>query len=148
METTGLCRINIIAKVCEKAVFKDVYNYIWDYAILTVHQSGFVPNDLTVHQLAFLYDTFCKALNDKKDIRIIFCDQSKAFDRVWHTGLIFKLKIMGIEGTLLKWFQSYMENRMQHAVIDGKTSEWGQIQAGVPSTGVCSQSTFISNLHK
>ena len=60
-----------------------------------------MPNDSSVHQVAFLYDTFCKALNDKNDIRIVFSDQPKAFDQVWQTGLIFQLKAMGIEGTLL-----------------------------------------------
>ena len=43
-----------------------------------MHQSGFTPGDSSVHQLVYLYNSFCKALNDKKDVRIVFCDQSKA----------------------------------------------------------------------
>ena len=45
-----------------------------------------------MNQLLFLYNTFCKALGAGKEALVIFCDISKAFDRVWHAGLIHKLK--------------------------------------------------------
>jgi hypothetical protein len=48
-----------------------------------------------------------KALDEGKEIRVIFFDISKAFDRVWHRGLLFKLKKMGIVGNLLLWFKDY-----------------------------------------
>ena len=51
-----------------------------------MHQSGFTPGDSAIHQLVYLYNTFLKALNDKKDVRIVFCDQSKAFDRCLASG--------------------------------------------------------------
>jgi hypothetical protein len=50
-------------------------------------------------------------IDDGKEIRIIFCDISKAFDRVWHKGLLYKLKNIGIDNTVLKWFESYLSNR-------------------------------------
>jgi hypothetical protein len=51
---------------------------------------------------------FGKALDSGKEVRVVFCDISKAFDRVWHKGLIHKLKQSGISGNLLKWFQNYL----------------------------------------
>jgi hypothetical protein len=48
-----------------------------------------------------------------KDIRVVFCDISKAFDRVWHKGLLFKLKQYGISGNLLVWFERYLSGRSQ-----------------------------------
>ena len=48
---------------------------------------------------------------------MVFCDVSKAFDRVWHKGLIFKLKQVGIEGELLEWINDYLSNRQQKVVI-------------------------------
>ena len=135
--------LNIVSKICEKAVFKHVFNFIRDYTILTIHQSGFVPNDSTVHQLVYLYDTFCKALNDRKDVRIVFCDQSKAFDRVWHDGLLFKLQSIGIDGTLLQWFESYLKDRQQRTVLEGKFSQWLNISAGVPQGSVLGPLLFL-----
>ena len=73
-----------------------------------------------------------KALDEGKEIRVIFFDISKAFDRVWHRGLLFKLKEMGIVGNLLLWFKDYLTKRKQRVVINGKESSWKTVNAGVP----------------
>lgn len=135
--------LNITSKICEKAIFKHVFNYIQDNSLLSIHQSGFTPGDSTVNQLAYLYNVFCKALNDKKDIRIVFCDQSKAFDRVWHFGLKLKLKSIGITKDLLSWFENYLNNRQQRVIIKGSFSKWGKIEAGVPQGSVLGPLLFL-----
>ena len=135
--------LNICSKVCQKIIFKHLFNYCRDYDIISMHQSGFTPGDSTVHQLVYLYNTFCKALNDKKDIRIVFCDQSKAFDRVWHQGLLYKLECIGITGDLLSWFRSYLHNREQRVIIHGSSSKWGKIPAGVPQGAFLGPLTFL-----
>jgi len=63
-------------------------------------QSGFVTVDSTINQLTYLYHTFCEALDSGKEVRVVFCDVSKAFDRVWHTGLVAKLEAVGVHGPL------------------------------------------------
>ena len=72
-------------KAIERLVFKYLYNHLLDNNILTSFQSGFRPGDSTVNQLTYLYDTFCHALDSGKEIRVVFCDISMAFDRVWHS---------------------------------------------------------------
>ena len=116
----------------EKVVFKHVYNYIKDNNLISPHQSGFKPGDSTVNQLSYLYHIFCEALDKKKDVRIVFCDISKAFDRVWHDGLLYKLHKFGIHGNLLNWFKDYLSNWKQRVLIRGQQSELGDIKAGVP----------------
>ena len=68
-------------KVLEQVVFKHLYNHFLKNDILTPLQSGFISGDSTVNQLPFLYNTFCKALDTGKEVRVIFCDTSTAFDR-------------------------------------------------------------------
>ena len=58
--------------------------------------------DSTVNQLTDIYNTFCRALDNGMEVRVIFCDISKAFDRVWHEGLLIKLESVGISGRLLR----------------------------------------------
>ena len=53
----------------------------------------------------------------------IFCYISKAFDRVWHKGLIFNLKAAGVSGFLLNWFCDYLNDRRQRVVLPGGNSE-------------------------
>ena len=62
---------------------------------------------------------FCKALDAKKDVRIVFCYISKAFDKVWHQGLLYKLRRVGIKGDLLNWFKDYLSDREQRVVTRG-----------------------------
>ena len=68
---------------------------------------------------------------------------SKAFDKVWHEGLIFKLEQNGIEGKLLNLFKNYLSNRKQRVVLNGMESKWGEIRAGVPQGSVLGPLLFL-----
>ena len=106
-------------------------------------QSGFVPGDSTVNQLFDIYNTFCKALDNGLEARAVFRDISIAFDRVWHKGLIYKLKRAGINGLLLDWLSDYLTNRKQRVVIPGGTSDWQFIRAGVPQGSILGPMLFL-----
>ena len=88
--------LNSEDKVLERLVFKYLFNHLRDNNLLSSLQSGFLPGDSTVNQLTFLYNTFCQALDSGKEVRAVFCDISKAFDRVWHAGLLAKLQAAGV----------------------------------------------------
>jgi hypothetical protein len=58
-----------------------------------------------------------------------FCDISKAFDRVWHKGLLNKLENIGIQGSLLLWIKNYLTDRKQRVVIESAHSKWRTINS-------------------
>ena len=130
-------------KVFERLVFKHLFNQLRDNNILTSFQSGFIPGDSTTNQLTFLYNTFCQALDAGKEVRAVFCDISKAFDRVWHAGLLHKLKSIGLSGDLLKWFSSYLDGRKQRVVLQGVESKWNYIKADVPQGSILGPLLFL-----
>ena len=74
--------LNSEDKVFERLIFKHLYNHLRDNNFLSFLQSGFIPGDSTVNQLTYLYNVFCQALDSGKEARTVFCDISKAFDRV------------------------------------------------------------------
>ena len=82
--------LSCLEKVPERVIFKHPYNHFRDNDILSHLQSGFIPGNSTTNQLTFLYNTFCKAVDSGKEVHVVFCDVSKAFDRVWHKGLLCK----------------------------------------------------------
>ena len=67
----------------------------------------------------------------------------KAFDKVWHAGLLFKLKNMGITEELLAWISNYLCDRKQPVVLQGESSYWADIKAGVPQGSVLGPLLFL-----
>ena len=135
--------LNSEDKGFERLVFKYLYNHLRDNNILTSLQSGFIPGYSTVNQLTYLYDTICQALDNGKEVRAVFCDISKAFDRIWHAGLIHKLEAAGVTGAVLNWFRSYLSDRKQRVVLPGASSDWIYILAGVPQGSILGPLLFL-----
>ena len=80
----------ILGKIFERIIFKHGYNHFWENSLIIRWHYGFLPGSSTVTQLLVLYHQFYNAINEGKDVRIVYLDISKAFDRVWHKGLLFK----------------------------------------------------------
>ncbi|KAK3083103.1 hypothetical protein FSP39_014041 [Pinctada imbricata] len=133
----------IIAKIFEKCIYKYLHNFIVFNHLITPHQSGFTKNDNTVNQLLFLSNEISRALDDGKEFRTVFFDISKAFDRVWHAGLIFKLKRMGINGEFLGWVADYLSERKQAVVLNGSKSNVVSTNAGVPQGSILGPIFFL-----
>ena len=114
-----------------------------DHEVLTTLQSGFISGDSTVNQLVDIYNSFCKALDEGKEVRAKFCKICKAFDRVEHKGLLCKLQTVGIIGHLLQWFTDYLNNRKQRVVLPGVFSHWTDLKAGVPQGSILGHLLFL-----
>ena len=87
----------ICGKMFEKIIFNNLYSYLETNNLITKNQSGFRPGDSTTNQLLYLVNEIHEAFENPKslEVRAVFLDISKAFDKVWHDGLIFKLKQNG-----------------------------------------------------
>ena len=135
----------ICGKLFEKIVFNSLYNYLNSNNLITNNQSGFRPGDSCTNQLLFLVNEIQEAFENSKslEVRAVFLDISKAFDKVWHKGLIFKLKQNGISGNLLRLFESYLHNRKQRVALNGFHSEYAPIESGVPQGSVLGPLLFL-----
>ena len=108
----------IFGNIFEEIVFNRIYNFLADENILNFDQSGFRPSDSCVNQLLSITHEIFEAFdcNLTLEVRSVFLDISKAFDKVWHEGLLYKLKSMGISGELFKLLESYLPGRFQRVV--------------------------------
>ena len=139
----------IFWKIFEKLIYNSLYSHLVSHELLNPNQSGFRPGDSTVNQLLSITHTIFKAFdcNPPLDVRTVYLDISKAFDRVWHDGLIYKLKRCGVLGQLLLLIQSFLKDRKQRTVLNGQNSTWGDISAEGAS-GLYSGTSVFPSVHK
>ena len=101
----------ICGKVFQRLIFNSIFNYFIENNFLSPYQSGFIPGDLCVEQLISItheiYNTF--DCNTSMEVRGVFLDIRKAFDKVWHDGLIYQLKRNSINGDLLRLIESFCQ---------------------------------------
>ena len=90
-----------------------------------------------------IYPSIAFDENRTVDVIGVFLDISKAFDKVWHDGIIFKLKAYSVEGELLSLLNNYLENREQRVALNGQTSELRKIMSGVSQGSVLGPLLFL-----
>ena len=142
--------LSSISKILEKVVATSLVNHLELNNLLYDNQYGFLRGRSTIHNVTKLTTKIAKELSEKKFVIGIFLDLKKAFDTVSHEILLLKLSKMGITGTILDWFTSYLAGRSQYTEINGATSTSHPIDISVlqgsilgPILFLC----FINDLH-
>jgi hypothetical protein len=129
--------------VFEKVVYKHIFNFLMENALIYKFQSGFLPGHSTTHQIIELINEICMALDNRELVCLIFCDLSKGFDRVWLRGLLLKLERYDIKGNLLQWQGIYISAREQQVIIKNAISGNGNLKAGVPQGSILGLLLFL-----
>ena len=113
--------------------------------LLNPNQSGFRPSDSCINQLLAITHEIFEAFdcNPALEVRSVFLDISEAFDKLWHEGLLFKLRSMGISGELYNLLGNYLSGRFQKVILNGKTLPRRPVIAGVPQDSILDPLLFL-----
>ena len=108
-----------------------MFTYFIENNLIFENQSGFKPGNSCINHLLAIIHKIFSSFDDNYEVRGVFLDISKAFDKVWHEGIIHKLKRNGISGNLLSLLTDFLRNRKQRVILNGQSSSWANINAGV-----------------
>ena len=112
--------------------------------LLNPNQSGFRPSDSCINQLLAITHKIFQSFdcNPPLEVRSVFLDISKAFEKVWHEGLLYKLKSMGFSGELYN-LENYLSGRFQRVILNGQNPSWRQVLAGAPQGSILGPLLFL-----
>ena len=113
--------------------------------LLNPNQSGFRPSDSCINQLLAITHEIFEAFdcNPALEVRSVFLDISEAFDKLWHEGLLFKLRSMGISGELYNLLGNYLSGRFQTVILNGQTLPWRPVIADVSQDSILDPLLFL-----
>ena len=126
--------LDVLSKILERQVYNEIFSIVCFH--LTHWQHGFLPGKSTVSQLSQVVHQFANALERRQQVDVIYLHFSKAFDRASHEKLLFKLECLGIGGSLLAWFRSYLSGIRHRVVLDNESSDFLPVTSGVPRGSV------------
>ena len=112
----------ICGKVFEKIIFNSLFVHLSNNNLLKSNQSVFRPGDSCIHQFISISHDIDKAFdaNSSLEVRGVFLDLSKAFDKVWHDGPLYKLRRMRICGKYFGLKDSFLSDRFQRGLLNGQ----------------------------
>ena len=126
----------VFSKILEKLIFNRCMDYISKNNLLNEKQFGFRPNHSTYMALIELVDKIFNAVERNETPVGIFLDLSKAFDKINHDILLYKLEYYGFRGVALDWFKRYLSNRKQFVRYQKHDSNHKIISCGVPQGSI------------
>ena len=128
--------LSIIGKILESLITSKITNFLKAHHLLSSKQFGFMEGRSAADLLLLLSTEWNQSLDNGNDTFVVALDIAGAFDKVWHEGLVVKLRSLGVSGPLLLLIKNYLQHRFLRVVVSGHTSNQHPINASVPQGSV------------
>ena len=135
----------IFGKIYERTIFKELFNHFHQNQLFTKCQYGFLAGDSCISQLLSIAHEINSSFDCDSSIDVsgVFLDTSKAFEKVWHGEILFKLKTYDVNGEVLTLLTNYLHERYQRVVLNGQTSSCEIVEFGMPQGSVLGPPFFL-----
>ena len=124
-------------------LYNEIFSLFIENDLISQNKSDFEPVDTCTNQLLSITLEIFKSFDDGWEVRGVFLDISKTFDKVWHEGLLLKLRLKRISGNLLKFMEDFLEIRYHRIVLNWQVSKWAAVKAGVPQGSIYGLLLFL-----
>ncbi|UYV76073.1 hypothetical protein LAZ67_13002412 [Cordylochernes scorpioides] len=132
----------VTSKLFERIILRRIKKALSDEHPLRPEQFGFQPKHSTLHQLVVVTEKIRKAMESKQLTGGIFFDISKAFDKVWHEALLYKMAKKNLPGDIIRMTKSFLCDRNFRVKVKDVLSTPRKIRAGVPQGSVIGPTFF------
>ena len=133
----------MVSKVSEKLVNDGIVDHLQKCGLFSDFQFGVRSPRSTADLLAVVSNRISNDFNRSRATQAVALNISKAFDRVWHAGLLHKFKSYRISGQIFRLISSFLSNRRLQVVLDGKSSQEYPVNAGVPQGSILGPTLFL-----
>ena len=135
--------LSVVSKVFEKLVNNRIVDHLKKCGLFSDFQYSFRSSQSTADLLTVVSDRIARAFNRSGATQAVAHDIFKAFNRVWHAGLLHKFKSYRISGLIFGLISYFLSNRWLQVVLDGKSSQEYSVNAGVPQGSIVGPALFL-----
>ena len=138
--------LSVVSKVFKKLINNRIVDHLEKCDLFSDFQYGFRPSQSTAGLLTVVSDIIDRSFNRSGTTRAVGLDIAKAFDKVWHAGLLHKLKSYGISGQVFG-LSSFLSNRQLQVVLDRKSSQEHPVNDLGPQGSILSPTLFLLHIN-
>ena len=131
------------SKIFERVLHTKILTYLKENDLISTVQHGFLSKRSTITNLLTCTFDWVEYFNQKRSVDIIYIDYEKAFDKISHPKLIYRLKKLGIGGCAINWLESFITTRRQGVRVNGAFSNFEPVSSGVAQGTLAGPLLFI-----
>ncbi|EYC06910.1 hypothetical protein Y032_0073g764 [Ancylostoma ceylanicum] len=139
---------SIFARLFEKILKKRIVAHLSSHSIISDNQHGFQKGKSTVTAMIQVLNDWTSLVDEGKNVDVIYFDFCKAFDKVSHEKLLYKLCRVGVHPRIVSWIKAFLSNRTFTVRVNGSSSNPRYAYSGVPQGGVLSPVLFNVYTHE
>ena len=141
-----ICLTSHVIKSQERVIKKKMVAYLEALDKMDPDQHGGRGGRSTLSQLLQHYFELTQMLEEGDNVDVIYADMAKAYQKVDHGVLLYKIRSLGFRGRLLRWISNFLKNRTQFVLIDGELSEGADVLSSVPEGSVLGPLFFLIHM--